>query len=49
LAVAATNRASGPKTLAGSMITKYFRTYSTNILRCKKILRDHGDELGHSL
>jgi hypothetical protein len=31
------------------MIAKDFRTYATNILRRKKILRDHGDVLGRSL
>jgi hypothetical protein len=49
LAEEAAHHVSGPKRQAGSMITKYFCTYATKILRGKKILRDHGDALGRSL
>ena len=42
----AASRSSGLNYLAGAMIAKYFRTYSTIILRREKILRDHGGALG---
>ena len=41
----AASRSFGRNYLAGAVITKDFRTYSTKILRREKILRDHGDAL----
>jgi hypothetical protein len=43
---AAASRSFGRNYLAGTMITKDFRTYSTKILRREKILRDHGGVRG---
>ena len=42
----AASSSSGRNFLAGAIITKYFRTYSTIILRREKILRDQGGALG---
>jgi hypothetical protein len=35
--------------VVGAMITKDFRTYTTNILRRKKSFRDHGRVLVNSI